>query len=71
MFLLHSISFPKSLLNALAIFLTIYQSHSKHSRLVLQKNFFLKKTLWPLLMDGVQLSQGYGATTRRQFNFYH
>ena len=22
-------------------------------------------------MDGVQLSQGYGATTRTQFTFYH
>ena len=28
-----------------------------------------KITLWPLLMDGVQLSQGYRATTRRQFIF--
>ena len=30
-----------------------------------------KKTLWPLFMDGVQLPQGYRATTRRQFTFYH
>ena len=29
------------------------------------------KTLWPLFMDGVQLSQGYRATKRRQFTFYH
>ena len=28
------------------------------------------KTLWPLFMDGVQLSQGYIATIRRQFNFF-
>ena len=28
-------------------------------------------TLWPLFMDGIQLSQGYRATTRRQFPFYH
>ena len=28
------------------------------------------KTLWPLLIDVVQLSQGYRATTRRQFSFY-
>ena len=28
------------------------------------------KTLWPLFMDGVQLSQGYRATTRRHFTFY-
>ena len=68
-FHLHNISFPKSFLNALAIFLTIFQSQSKHSRLKLQKN--LKKTLWSLLMDGVQLSRGYRATTRRQFTFYH
>ena len=33
--------------------------------------YFLKKTLWPLFMDGAQLSQGYRATTRRQFTFYH
>ena len=26
---------------------------------------FLKKTLWPLFMDGVQLHQGYRATMRR------
>ena len=31
----------------------------------------LKKTLWPLFMDGVQLSQSYRATSRRQFTFYH
>ena len=30
-----------------------------------------KKTLWILFMDGVQPSQGYRATTRRQFTFYH
>ena len=30
-----------------------------------------KKTLWPLFMDAVQLSQGYRATLRRQFTFYH
>ena len=30
-----------------------------------------KKALWPLFMDGVQLPQGYRATTRRQFTFYH
>ena len=29
------------------------------------------KTLWPLFMDGVQLSQGYRATTRMHFTFYH
>ena len=27
------------------------------------------KTLWPLFMDAVQLSQGYRAATRRQFTF--
>ena len=29
------------------------------------------KTLWLFSMDGVQLSQVYRATTRRQFIFYH
>ena len=42
-----------------------------------RKTFFLvlgavlKKTLWPLFMDRVQLLRGYRATTRRQFTFYH
>ena len=31
----------------------------------------LKKTLWFLFMDGVHLSQGCTATSRRQFIFYH
>ena len=31
----------------------------------------LKKNFTALVMDGVQLSQGYRATTRRQFTFYH
>ena len=30
-----------------------------------------KKMLWILFMDGVQPSQDYRATTRRQFTFYH
>ena len=38
--LLQNISFPKSFLKALTLFLAIQQSQSKHSRLVLQKNFF-------------------------------
>ena len=29
-----------------------------------------EKTLWPLLIDVVQLSQGFRAATRRQFTFY-
>ena len=29
------------------------------------------KTLWPLFIDGVQLCQGYRATSMRQFTFYH
>ena len=29
------------------------------------------KTLWPLFMDWVQLSQGYRATLRKQLIFYH
>ena len=31
----------------------------------------LKKTLWSLFMDEVQLSQGCRATSRREFTFYH
>ena len=35
-------------------------------------DLFLKiTTLLPVLMDGVQLSQDYRATMRRQFTFYH
>ena len=30
-----------------------------------------KQTLCPLFMDGVQRPQGYRATTRRHFTFYH
>ena len=35
------------------------------------KLLLLKKTLRLLFMDGVQLSQGYRATARRQFTFYN
>ena len=40
------------------------------SKLKKKKNF-KKKTLWPLFVHGVQLFQGYRATTSRQFTFYH
>ena len=30
-----------------------------------------KKTPWPLFMDGVQLPQGYRATSGRQFTFHN
>ena len=33
------------------------------------KTFNFKKTLWLLLMDEVQLSQGYRATTKRELTF--
>ena len=33
--------------------------------------FFKKEALWPLLMDGIQMPQGYTATTRRHLTFYH
>ena len=33
--------------------------------------FDIKKTLWPIYMDGVQLSQAYRTITRRQLPFYH
>ena len=36
-----------------------------HSQVKYKKNFMA------LFIDGVQLSQGYRATTRRQFTFYH
>ena len=29
------------------------------------------KTVWPLFINAVQLSQGYRCTTRRQVTFYH
>ena len=48
---LHNILFPKSFVNALAIFLDTYQGQSKHSRLVLQKTF-LKKVYGPFLWMG-------------------
>ena len=35
------------------------------------KSYDKFKTLWPQFMDGTQLSQGYRATVRRQFAFYH
>ena len=35
------------------------------------KSIKKKKTLFPLFMDGVQLSQGCRVTTRRQFTYYH
>ena len=35
------------------------------------KLLLLKKTLRLLFMDGVQLSQGYRASARRQFTFYY
>ena len=31
----------------------------------------LKKTLWPLFMDGVQLPEGHRVTTKGHFTFYH
>ena len=40
-------------------------------RFKLEQNAILRKTLWSLFMDGVQLLQGYVATTRRQFTLYH
>ena len=36
-----------------------------------KKNLFVKKTLWPLFIDGIRLSQCYGATRRTQFTFYY
>ena len=68
--LLQNISFPNSFLKALTIFLAIYQSQSKHSRLAIQKTVFKKKTLWPFSTDGVQLSQG-GSHYGRKFNCQH
>ena len=45
--LLANISFPTTFMNALIIFLAIYQSQSKHSRLVLQNIFFKKNFMAP------------------------
>ena len=33
--------------------------------------FFQKEALVLLFMDGIQLPQGYRATVRRHFTFYH
>ena len=37
--------------------------------------FYLKKkkekALWSVFMNGIQLPEGYRATTRRHFTFYH
>ena len=35
------------------------------------REFTKKQTLWPILMGGVQPSQGYRATTWRRFTFKH
>ena len=35
-----------------------------------EREYFLR-TLCPLFMDGVQLFQGYRATTKRQVTLYH
>ena len=32
--------------------------------------FLKKKAVWPIFIDGIQLSQGYRATSRRHFTFY-
>ena len=42
-----------------------------HNCVILWFHTFLKKSLWPIFMDGVQLPQGYKATARKQFTFYH
>ena len=55
--LFQNISPPKSFLNTLAIFLAIYQSQSKQSRLVVQKNLWMGfnclKTTEPLWGDSL------------------
>ena len=30
-----------------------------------------RKALWSVFMNGIQLLEGYRATTRRHFTFYH
>ena len=55
-------------MNVLTLFQAIYQSQSKHRRLVPQK-FFFKKTLLSLFMEGVQLPQGYRTIMRRSSLF--
>ena len=50
------------------------QLGSKYACVICKKqNISYKKlkTLRPLFINGVQLSQGYRATARRQFTFYH
>ena len=36
-----------------------------------RKHLHIKNFMAPFFMDGVQLPQGYTATSRRQFTFYH
>ena len=44
------------------------QERSREIRI--EREYFLR-TLCPLFMDGVQLFQGYRATTKRQVTLYH
>ena len=46
--------------------------YKKKNKLIVSNFPNLEKKLYgSFFMDGVQLSQGYRATTRRQFTFYH
>ena len=47
------------------IFWSVYMGMRK------MREFTKKQTLWPILMGGVQPSQGYRATTWRRFTFKH
>ena len=44
---------------------------SKTNHKLHKKEGFKKESLWPHFMNGVQQSQGYKATRKRQFTFYH
>ena len=46
------------------------QERSREIRIEREREYFLR-TLCPLFMDGVQLFQGYRATTKRQVTLYH
>ena len=53
-----------------------FKQHSGYKSLIAKHSMkinwqMFEKNLWPLFMDGVQLSQGYRVTTKRQFTFYH
>ena len=64
----------KTLYQKIVIKAIIFQPQNRVSffvKLILGSRYLIFKTLWPIFMNGVQLSQGYRATSGKQFTFYH